>query len=97
MSDPVRFGLIGYGLFGAHHAAAIAAGADTELAAVAVRSEASQEAASEDHPGVLVCADYKELLARKDIDIVSVVAPNALHYEIGNAVLNAIPVAVAPA
>jgi len=89
VSDPVRFGLIGYGLFGAHHAAAIAGGEDTELAAVAVRSDASQEAACEDHPGVHVCADYRELLARKDIDIVSVVAPNVLHYEIGKAVLNA--------
>ncbi len=89
MSDPVRFGLIGYGLFGAHHAAAIAAGEDTELAAVAVRSEASQEAAGEDHPGADVGGDYRELLNRQDIDIVSVVAPNALHYEIGKAVLNA--------
>lgn len=89
MSDPVRFGLIGYGLFGTHHAAAIAAGEDTELAAVAVRSEASQEAVCEDHPGVHVCADYQELLARKDIDIISVVAPNVLHYEVGKAVLNA--------
>ncbi len=89
MSDRVRFGLIGYGLFGSHHAAAIAAGEDTELAAVAVRSVASQEAVCEDHPGVDVCADYEELLARKDIDIISVVAPNVLHYEVGKAVLNA--------
>ncbi len=87
MGDRVRFGLIGYGLFGKHHAAAIAAGEDTELAAVAVRSEASQEAVGEDHPDVDVYTDYRDLLARKDIDVISVVAPNVLHYEVGKAVL----------
>jgi myo-inositol 2-dehydrogenase/D-chiro-inositol 1-dehydrogenase len=83
----VRFGLVGYGLFGAHHANSIEKGGTTELGGIAVRSEASQAAAREAHPDCHVCGDYRELLARDDIEVVTVVAPNKLHHEIGKAVL----------
>jgi len=58
----VRFGLIGYGLFGAHHANAIASCDDTELAAIAVRSEASQSAARGTHGTADVYGDYRAML-----------------------------------
>lgn len=87
MRDSVRFGLIGYGLFGAHHANAIASCDDAELTAIAVRSEASQAAAREAHESANVYGDYRQLLARDDIDVVSVVAPNKMHHEVGTAVL----------
>lgn len=83
----VRFGLIGYGLFGSHHANAIANCADAELAAIAVRSEASQQLAREAHPSADVLGDYRQLVERDDIDVVSVVAPNKMHYEVAKAVL----------
>lgn len=86
---PVRFGLIGFGLFGSHHANAIANCDGAQLAGIAVRSEASQVAAREAHPQADVYGDYNDLLARRDIDVVSVVAPNKLHYEVGRAVLEA--------
>lgn len=90
MSDShIRFGLIGYGLFGAHHAVAIAECGSAELAAIAVRSPESQQTASAAHPQAAIYGDYRELLARDDIDIVSVVAPNRLHYQMGRAVLEA--------
>jgi myo-inositol 2-dehydrogenase/D-chiro-inositol 1-dehydrogenase len=85
----VRFGLVGYGLFGAHHAAAIANTPGAELAAVAVKSEASRKKAREAFPHTQITADYHELLRREDIDVVDVVVPNALHCEIGRAVLEA--------
>ncbi|MEO8496303.1 MAG: Gfo/Idh/MocA family oxidoreductase [Planctomycetota bacterium] len=85
--QPVRFGLIGYGLFGAHHANAIAMCPDAELAAIAVRSDASQQLARAAHPAADVVGDYRQLLDRKDVEVVSVVAPNKLHYEIAKAVL----------
>ncbi|HUG69908.1 MAG TPA: Gfo/Idh/MocA family oxidoreductase [Pirellulaceae bacterium] len=85
----VRFGLIGYGLFGSHHAHAIAQCADAELAAIAVRSDASQQLARTAHPAAEVLGDYRQLLSRHDIDVVSVVAPNKLHFEIAKAVLEA--------
>ncbi len=84
---PIRFGLIGYGLFGAHHARAIAAAPGAELRAIAVVSEKSREAARGAHPEATIYSDYRELLARDDIDAVDVVIPNRLHYEVGRAVL----------
>src|SRR5438067_9053843 len=87
MTTPIRFGLIGYGLFGAHHARAIAAAPGAELRAIAVPSEASQAAARQAHQSATIHVDYRELLARDDIDAVNVVVPNRWHYEIGRAVL----------
>jgi myo-inositol 2-dehydrogenase / D-chiro-inositol 1-dehydrogenase len=83
----IRFGLIGYGLFGAHHARAIVAAPGAELRAIAVPSEKSQAAASAAHPQATIHTHYQDLLARDDIDAVSVVVPNRWHYEVGRAVL----------
>lgn len=83
----VRFGLIGYGLFGTHHARAIVHTPGAELRAIAVPSVASQARAQHDHPAVAVYADYRELLARDDLDAVSVVVPNRWHFEVGRDVL----------
>lgn len=87
--EPLRFGLVGYGLFGSHHANAISKCADASLAAIAVRSEASQQLAKSAHPTADVVGDYRRLLDRKDVEVVSVVAPNKLHFEIAKAVLEA--------
>ena len=85
--ETVRFGLIGYGLFGFQHARAIAASATSELVAVAAESSGSRQRAAADHPGVDLYADYREMLERDDLDVVSVVVPNMLHHEMGMAVL----------
>ncbi len=71
-ADPLRFGLIGYGLFGRHHAAAIERAEGAELAAVAVPSEASQALARRTHDRVTVHADYQDVLGRRDVDVVDV-------------------------
>ena len=86
---PVRFGVIGYGLFGTHHARSIAEGTDSELVSIAVKSESSQSKAKEAHPSTDVVSDYRSLLDRNDIEAVSIVAPNQLHHEIGKAALEA--------
>lgn len=83
----VRFGLIGYGAWGSHHARAIATTPGAELRALAVRSEARQEAARTAHPGTLVIGDYREMLRRDDLDAIDVVLPSDLHFEVGRAVL----------
>jgi myo-inositol 2-dehydrogenase/D-chiro-inositol 1-dehydrogenase len=85
--DRVRFGLIGYGAWGSHHARAIAAAPGAELRAVAARSEATRRHAGSDHPQVRVYADYRELLAGEDLDVVDIVLPSHLHAEAGRAVL----------
>lgn len=83
----MRFGLIGYGAWGKHHAAAITKAPGATLAAIACRSEASAAAARADVPGVPVYQDYRELIMRPDVDAVDVVVPNHLHAEIGVAAL----------
>lgn len=85
----VQFGLIGYGLFGKHHAHAIALNEGSRLVAVAAPSQASRDAARQAYPSSHVTGDYREVLSREDIDAVSIVAPNDLHYEMAAAALRA--------
>jgi myo-inositol 2-dehydrogenase/D-chiro-inositol 1-dehydrogenase len=85
----VRFGLIGFGAWGSHHARAIAECPQAELAAIAVRSPDRQAEARTKHPGAEVAADYRRLLARPDLDVVDVVLPTDLHFPVGADVLRA--------
>lgn len=83
----VSYGLIGYGAWGSHHARVIADGANSHLVAIAERSDTNRATAQEKHPGTAVTADYRELLARPDIQVVDVALPSHLHHEVGRAVL----------
>jgi myo-inositol 2-dehydrogenase/D-chiro-inositol 1-dehydrogenase len=83
----VRFGLVGYGAWGSHHARAITAVPGAELVAVAAHSEASCARAKSDHPGAAVYADHRELLARETLDVVDVVLPSDVHYAVARDVL----------
>ena len=59
----VRFGLIGYGLWGRHHARAIAQAPGAQLAAIACRSADTAKAARHDWPDALVTTDYRAVLS----------------------------------
>ena len=85
----MRFGLIGYGLWGRHHAASIAAAPGATLAAIACASETTAAAAARDFPDVPIDVGHEALLARPDIDAVAVVVPNHLHADVGVAALEA--------
>jgi myo-inositol 2-dehydrogenase/D-chiro-inositol 1-dehydrogenase len=87
LSTPIRFGLIGYGAWGAHHARAITEHPRAKLVAIAVKSEASQARAKQERPGANVFGDYREMLAKEQLDVVAVVLPTYLHYEVSRAVL----------
>ena len=88
MSDqPVRFGLVGFGAWGQHHANAIRVTDGAELVAIAARSQNSLDAAKEAYPDVAVYSDFRELVARDDLDFVDVVVPSHLHHEVASAVL----------
>lgn len=89
MTLPVKFGLIGFGAWGSCHAGAIDSTDGAELAAIAVRSEESQAKARAAHPNAEVYGDYRELLARADIEAVDVVLPSYLHHEVAKAALEA--------
>ena len=86
----VRFGLIGFGAWGQHHARAIAECPLAELAAVATRSPEHQAEARRLHPTATVVSEAAELLARPDIEVVDVVLPSHLHFENGMAALREI-------
>jgi myo-inositol 2-dehydrogenase/D-chiro-inositol 1-dehydrogenase len=83
----LRFGLIGYGAWGGHHARVIAANAHARLVAIAARSETTCARARQEHPGCHVFTNSHELLARNDLDAVAVVLPSHLHFETARAVL----------
>jgi myo-inositol 2-dehydrogenase / D-chiro-inositol 1-dehydrogenase len=76
----VRFGLIGYGAWGAHHARGIEAAEQAELVAIAGHSPASCEKAQQNYPSAHVYAGYQEMLAKESLDAVDVVLPSNLNY-----------------
>src|SRR5262249_32633476 len=84
----VRIGLIGYGAWGKHHARAIRETRLCELVAVCARTEEARRLAAAE-TGAAVHADYRQLLARTDVDAVDIVAPNYLHEEVACAALEA--------
>jgi myo-inositol 2-dehydrogenase/D-chiro-inositol 1-dehydrogenase len=86
-SAKVRFGLIGYGAWGSFHAQAIAKTPGAELVAIAAKSEKTTRAAREAFPTATVYDDYRTLLKEADVELVDVVLPSYLHFEVGRAVL----------
>ncbi len=87
--DNVRFGLVGFGAWGGIHAGAIANTANAEITAIAARSESTCQSARDAFPSAFVTTDYRELVARDDVDVVDIVVPSHLHFEIASAALNA--------
>ena len=83
----MKFGLIGFGRWSNHHARAIVNTKGAELVAVSARSEESCKRARESF-GVETYLDYKEMLKRKDIDVVDIVLPNYLHKQVAIEALN---------
>ena len=85
----VRFGLIGCGAWGSHHARVIAATPGVQLAAVAERSDENRATAQQQYPTAALYADYHEMLLREKLDAVDIVLPTHLHFEASKAALEA--------
>jgi myo-inositol 2-dehydrogenase/D-chiro-inositol 1-dehydrogenase len=85
--NPIRFGLIGFGAWGSHHARAIQKTAGAELTAIAAQSAETRRAAQAAHPKAAVYDRYQALVERPDIDVIDLVLPSHLHHEIGKAAL----------
>lgn len=84
---PLRAGLVGYGFAGqTFHAPVLSAVPGMQLAGVAT-SQAGKVAA--EWPGVSIVTDVKALVALQDIDLVVVATPNAQHFPIAKAALEA--------
>ncbi len=85
----VRFGLIGCGAWGSHHAAAIARIRGAELTAIAEQSEENRATARAGHPTAMFYTDYREMLRQEKLDVVDIVLPPDLHFEAAKAALEA--------
>ncbi|MES2531477.1 MAG: oxidoreductase [Pseudomonadota bacterium] len=86
-TETLRVGLIGYGFAGrTFHAPVLSTVPDVELMAVA---SSRPEIVHEDLPSVTVFPDAAALSARPEIDLVVVATPNATHFPIARAALEA--------
>ncbi|RST53011.1 oxidoreductase [Variovorax sp. DXTD-1] len=86
-SRTLRAGLVGYGFAGqTFHAPVLSAVPGLELAAVA---SSQPQKVNADWPNAAVVPDVEALVARPDIDLVVVATPNALHYPVAKAALEA--------
>ena len=76
----MNFGIIGYGTIGRTHAQVIESIPGARLAAIATRTPEKARMAGEKH-GCAFYTDYREMLKRNDIDIVTICTPAALHLQ----------------
>lgn len=88
MAHPaIRTGIIGYGLSGrVFHAPFIQSLPEFELSAVCSRQP---DAVRERYPATSVVADAGQLIASPELDLIIITAPNALHYPLARAALEA--------
>jgi UDP-N-acetyl-2-amino-2-deoxyglucuronate dehydrogenase len=76
--DTLKFGIIGVGNISRTHAAAILDTPGAELAAVATRNKMAGKSFVEEYGGTLF-EDYRYLINRNDLDVVSICTPHYLH------------------
>jgi myo-inositol 2-dehydrogenase/D-chiro-inositol 1-dehydrogenase len=88
-SVPLRFGLFGFGPWGAKHARAIAAAPRASLAVIADPDPSRLAAARAAHPDAELVDDWRKVVSRPDVDAVDVVVPTALHFELACAAIEA--------
>lgn len=82
MDEPIRVGVIGFGLAGRYfHAAVIQDTAGLELACIVQRSG---DEAARAYPGVAAARSVDELLAEKSIRLVIIATPNDSHYKLAS-------------
>ncbi len=78
---PLRAAVLGLGYAGLEHAKAYHANSDTELVAIATRSAQRLASVQEVVTAEVASTDYDEVLARNDLDIVSIATPDHVHAE----------------
>lgn len=88
---PIRLGLVGFGLIWEqeHEPEVRALGEAFEIAALCASSDRSAEIAATKYPGIPFTRDYRELVARPDLDAVVVQTPIPLNAAVTIAALQA--------
>ncbi len=87
MQSVLRAGVIGVGSMGRNHVRVYAGMEDIELAAICDVSGATAQRVG----AMYRCnayTDYREMLEREQLDLVSIVVPTAEHYAVANTVIN---------
>ena len=87
--DTLRVGIIGVGWGALVQAPAFQAVQGFELVALCARRQATVSAAAEQLGVATTCTDWRELVDRDDVDLVSVATPVETHHEITLAALRA--------
>jgi myo-inositol 2-dehydrogenase/D-chiro-inositol 1-dehydrogenase len=85
----MRVGLIGFGAWGRQHAQSIAGLPGLTLAAIACAGADSARAARDAYPDAFVTLDWREAVARPDLDLIDVATPNYLHADVAIAAMDA--------
>ena len=80
--EKIGFGIVGGGVIGPLHAQAITAQPDARLVAVCDVIPAAAEKLAGEY-GAAAMTDLDAMLARDDIQVVSICVPSGLHAEIG--------------
>lgn len=86
----LRYAVAGLGRVSARHVAAVTAMDDVRLVAVADANVEKAQAVSADHPdNPAAHADWRELVADNDVDVLVVCVPTQLHAEVSVAAMDA--------
>ncbi|MDP2949175.1 MAG: Gfo/Idh/MocA family oxidoreductase, partial [Chloroflexota bacterium] len=78
----IRIGIIGSGFVAGLHAEALKAVPQAQVVAVASPTEAHARAFAEEHAISHAYTDYRRILARDDIDLITIACPNNLHRQV---------------
>jgi len=80
MSRKFKFGIIGMGMIGEHHAKSIMELEEAELAAIQCRTKSKGENLSK-KLNIEYYPDYLDMIKREDIDIIDICLPSGMHME----------------
>jgi len=83
----MRIGLLGFGAWGKIHADVLDSLENHEIITIACKSTSTAQEAKEAYPAVEVTTDYREVIARNDLDAIDVVLPSFLHVPVAKAAL----------
>jgi predicted dehydrogenase len=89
MKDKFGYGIVGCGVIAPWHARAVKNLPNADLVAVCDIDLPKAEKLRDDFGAQNVYADYEELLAREDIDVISICTPSGHHHEVAIAAAKA--------